>query len=175
MRDFVDSLYENDMKLKIPAEYAEYLHTQPEEIVYYDPENDEQAAIASKVKMKTAAFLVICSIVLLLLFIYVIATKNKLFVIVVMGLMVAIFTSTAIRVIRRKTQVVTGRAVVKTKQRKSGKKKTYYYYVAVAVDQPVKTIYSQIPVSESDYEKIQEGTPIMIVNVSTPGKGVVLD
>lgn len=92
-----------------------------------------------------------------------------------MGLLTALFMAVTARVLCRKIQVVTGRAVIKTKQRKQSKKKIYTYYVAVAVDEPEKAIYSRIPVSKADYDKIQEGTPIMVVNISSSGKGVVLD
>ncbi len=175
MKDFVDSLLENNMMLKLPAEYAEYLQTIPKEIVFHDPENEEQAKIAAKVKMKTVAFLVACSVVLWLLFIYVIASKNKFIVIFLMGVVTAAFTLTAISVIRKKTQVVTGRAVIKTKQRRHGKRKSYSYYVSVAVDEPEKAIYSNISVDKKDYEKIQEGSLILVVNVTATGKGVVLE
>lgn len=175
MKDFISNLLENNMQLKIPIKYAEYLNTRPGEIVYYDPENEEQAKLASKTKMKTVSFLVICSLVLWFLFIYVIATKNKLIVILLMGFVTLAFTAAAIHVVRKKTQVAIGRAVIKTKQRKQGKKKNYSYYVAVAVDTPQKAIYPNIPVSKSDYKKIQEDTPIMIVNVTASGKGVVLE
>lgn len=43
MKDFVNFIYENDMKLEIPAKYAEYLRVQPGKMVYHDPENNEQA------------------------------------------------------------------------------------------------------------------------------------
>lgn len=175
MKDFVNSIYENDMKLEIPVEYAEYIRIQPGKIVYHDPENNEQAAIAARMKIKTAAWLMIGDILLLLIFGYVIATKNTFVVISLMGVLTALFIAETARVLCRKPQVVTGRAVVKTKQRKQGKKRIYSYYTAVAVDEPEKTIYPRIPVSKADYDKIQEGTPIMVVNISSHGEGIVLD
>lgn len=174
MKNFIDSIYENNMKLEIPAEYAEYIRIHPGKIVYHDPENDEQAAIAAKMKMKTAVWLTIGDVLLMIIFVYVIATKNTFIVIFLMGLLTALFMTETARVMCRKLQVATGRAVIKTKQRKQDSKKIYSYYVAVAVDEPEKAIYSRIPVSKADYDKIQEGTPIIIVNISS-GKGAVLD
>ncbi len=116
-----------------------------------------------------------CDILLLLIFVYVIATKNTFVVISLMGVLTALFITVTARVLCRKIQVVTGRAVIKTKQRRQGKRRTYLYYAAVAVDEPEKAIYSRIPISKADYDKIQQGTPIMIVNISSSGKGVVLD
>lgn len=172
MKDFVENLFANDMKLSIPAEYLEYLQTRPGEIVYHEPENDEQAAVVAKMKCKRVALLTIGEVLMLMLLVYVIVTKNTLVVISLMGVMVLTFLMVLIHTVRMKPQVVTGRAVIKTKEWRGNGHNNYSYYVAVAVDWPVKTIYSRIPVSKADYEKIQEGPRIMIVNV---GKGVVLD
>lgn len=174
MKDLITSILENNMKLEIPIEYAEYLKINPGEIPYHDPENEEQAAIARKVKMKTASWLVICSILLWALLAYVIVSKNKPIVIALMGFMAVAFTIASASVVLKKLQVATGRAVIKMKKPSPGKKNSYSYTVAVAVDEPEKAIYSGISVSKKDYKKIQGGMPIMIVNVSS-GKGVVLD
>lgn len=175
MKDFVGSVYADNMMLEIPAEYAEYIRVQPGELVFHDPENDEQAAIVAKMKSETVSFFAIVDVLFLLIFICIIVSVNKFMVIFLMGLLTALFMIETVRVVRRKLQVVTGRAVIKMKKRRHDKRSTYLYYVAVAVDQPEKAIYSGISVSKEDYDKIQEGTPIMIVNISSPGKGVVLD
>lgn len=172
MKNFAKSLHENDMMLKLPAKYSEYLRAEPEEIVFHDPENDEQAKIASKTKRKAVTWISISDIVLLLIFIYVIVTKNKFIVIFLMGAITFAFMAVTTKIIKTKVQVAIGKAVIKIKQREFDKKKTYYYYVAVAVDEPKKAIYSRIQVSKKDFEKIHEGTPIMIINL---GKAVVLD
>lgn len=126
-------------------------------------------------KIKTGAWLMIGDILLLLIFVYVIVTKNTFIVISLMGVLTVLFMAETARVLGRKPQVVTGRAVIKTKQRKYGQRRSYSYYAAVAVDAPEKAIYSRIPVSKADYDKIQEGTLIMVVNIPSSGKGVVLD
>ena len=170
MKDFIESIHKNNGMLELPLEYAEYLNTRPKEIVFHDPENEQQAKLAAKVKLKTGLFLGGCSAVLLFLFVYVIVSKNTLLVISLMGLITFLFSAVFIQLLTKKTQVAIGRAVIKIKQRKS-----YSYFVSVAVDEPEKAIHANIPVSKSDYEKISEGTSIMIVNISSPGKGVVLD
>lgn len=173
MKNLINSILENNLTLEIPAEYSEYLCINPGKIAYHDPENEEQAAIATKMKMKQIAFFMIFDIPIIIILIYVIVTKNKLIVILLMALMAIISITQTIRVISKKLKVVTGRAVIKTKHYRHNK--NYSYYVAVAVDEPEKTIYPNISISKSDYEKIQEGTKIMIVNISSPGSGVVLD
>ena len=175
MKDFIESIHKNNGMLELPLEYAEYLNTKPKEIVFHDPENEQQAKLAAKVKLKTALFLGGCSAVLLFLFVYVIVSKNTLLVISLMGLITFLFSAVFIQLLTKKTQVAIGRAVIKIKQRRTGKRKSYSYFVSVAVDEPEKAIHANIPVSKSDYEKISEGTSIMIVNISSPGKGVVLD
>ncbi len=175
MKDFVSNLLENNMQLKLPMEYAEYLQNGPAEIVFRDPANEAQEKLARKTKIKSAVWLVCCSILLWLLSIYVIAGKKELLVIVLMCLITLLFTGATLRLLCTKTQVAIGRAVIKTKHRRHGKRKSYSYYVAVAVDEPRKAIHGQISVSRSVYNKIEEGTPIMILNISSPGTGVVID
>ena len=77
MKDFVSNLLENNMQLKLPMEYAEYLQNGPAEIVFRDPANEAQEKLARKTKIKSAVWLVCCSILLWLLSIYVIAGKGS--------------------------------------------------------------------------------------------------
>lgn len=172
MEKFTKSLFENNMMLKLPPEYAEYLQSAPGEINFHDPENEEQAKIAAKRKRSHVTLLSIADIVLLLIFIYVIVTKNQFIVIFLMGVITFISIVLTVKTIKTKVQVAIGRAVIKIRKCRSGKKRSYLYTVAVAVDEPKKAIHSGILVSRKDYKKIQEGTRIMIINI---GKAVVLD
>ncbi len=175
MKEFRKLLNENDMVAKIPAEYFEYLQTQPKELVFHDPENDEQAKIASRVKNKTLRMFVFGDVILLLILIYVIVTKNKFIVISLMGVMIVLFVTKTVEIARKKPQVVVGKAVTKQKKWDAthNLKTKYNYYVSIAVDEPEKAIHSMIPVSKKDYERVEEGMRIIVVNSS--GQGFILD
>lgn len=175
MKDFTESLIENGMVAKIPIEYAEYLQTKPKELVFHDPENEEQAKIASRIKLKTLILLTLGGSIILFLFIYVIVTKNSLLVISLMGLMVVIFMIFIIRTAKTKPQVAIGRAIAKQKKLRnsSSTRNQYSHYVTITVDKPEKAIHSMIPVSKKVYERVEEGMKIMVVNSS--GQGIILD
>ncbi|MBP3708581.1 MAG: hypothetical protein J6J36_08330 [Clostridia bacterium] len=175
MKDFRELLDENDMVAKIPAEYSEYLQTQPKELVFHDPENDEQAKIASGVKKKTLGMFVFGDIILLLILIYVIVTKNTFIVISLMGVLTVMFVTKTVQIARKKPQVVVGKAVTKQKKWNATHhlKNKYDYYVSIAVDEPEKAIHSMIPISKKDYERVEEGMRIIVV--SSSGQGFILD
>ncbi len=175
MKDFRENLIENGMVAKIPIEYAEYLQTQTKELKFHDPENDEQAKIALREKRKTLGMLMFGDVVCSLILIYVIVTKNTFLVISLMGLLTVVFVINTVPVARRKPQVVVGRAVAKQKKRDftSNAVRKFNYYVSIAVDEPEKAIHSMISVSKKDYEKVEEGMRVIVVNVSR--KGIVLD
>lgn len=177
MKDFTESLFENGMVAKLPLEYAEYLQTTPKKLVFYDPENEQQAKIATRIKRNRLAVLTLVGLIMLFLFIYVIVTKNTLLVISLMGLMVVIFMIFIIRTAKTKPQVAIGRAVTKQKRLRlnnsSSTRNQYSYYVTIAVDKPEKAIHSGIPVSKKVYERVEEGMKIMVVNPS--GQGIILD
>lgn len=171
MKDFREHIMENSMVAKIPVEYAEYLQTHSKKLVFHDPENDEQAKIALRIKNKTLKWLVPADLFVSLIFIYVIVTQNTLLVISLMGLLTVSFVVGTIRIVNTKPQVVVGRAVAKREEWDTGNK--YRYYVSIAVDEPEKAIHSRIPISKKDYERVEEGMRIMVVNPS--GQGVILD
>lgn len=175
MKDFRESLNENGMVAKIPIEYAEYLQIQPKELVFHDPENDEQAKIASRVKTKKLILLVFVDALLLLCLIYVIVTKNTFFVISVIALLTLMLAIETVKIARKKPQVVVGRAVAKQKKWNAMHNSTnkHDYYVSIAVDEPEKAIHSMIPVSKKVYERVEEGMRIMVVNSSR--RGIILD
>lgn len=175
MKDFREILNENGMVAKIPVEYAEYLQTQPKELVFHDPENDEQAKIASRIKTKKLKLFVFGDVLLSLILIYVIVTKNTFIVISLMGLFTLMFVIKTVQIARKKPQVVVGRAVAKQKKWRATHhlKNKYDYYVSIAVDEPEKAIHSMIPVSKKVYERVEEGMRIMVANSS--GQGIILD
>ena len=175
MKDFREILNEDGMEAKIPAEYVEYIQTQPKKLVFHDPENDEQAKIASGIKRKSLAWLVLGDVFLLLIFIYVIVTKNTFLVISLMGLITGTFVIKTVQIASKKPQVVVGRAVAKQSKWDATHNlhNKYNYYVSIAVDEPEKAIHSMIPVSKKVYERVEEGMRIMVVSPS--GQGVLLD
>lgn len=170
MKNFVRSIYENGMKLEIPAEYSEYMNPNSGRIIYHDPENEEQASIAVKAKAKLLAFMSMIVILLLIFTVVAVTDGNKTTAAILMCAFTAIVIGFTVRIACIKPQVVIGRAVIKTKQLRQGSGRRFSYHVAIAVDKPEKTIYSGINVSRKDYEIIQEGTPIIVVNITGNGR-----
>ncbi len=170
MKDFLNSIYENNMRLEIPAEYSEYIHLHPVKIAYYDPENEEQASIAAKVKSKLLCMMTMTVVLLLIFTIVAITDGNKTTAAILMCAFTTLFIGFTLRIVCMKPQIVTGRTVIKTKQLRQGSGRRYSYHVAIAVDKPEKAIYSGINVSKKDYEIIREGTPILVVNITGNGR-----
>ena len=174
MKDLFNSISSNNMKLEVPAEYAEYVMSPHAKMVFHDPENDEQARIANKVKKRSAIGIIAADVLFVLLLIFVIVGQKQMSLILMVSFMTILITVLTIRTLTKKVQVAIGRAVVKKKELPSGKLRTYEYFAYVAVDKPTKTIYPRIVISEEDYNKIKVGTPMLIGNLGS-GKGVVLD
>lgn len=123
------------------------------------------------IRRELKKWLVPADLLLLLIFIYVIVTQNTLLVISLMGLLTVSFVMVTIRIASKKPRVVVGRAVAKREEWAASNK--YCYYVSIAVDEPEKAIHSRIPISKKDYERVEEGMRIMVVNSS--GQGIILD
>lgn len=170
MKDFVNYMYKNNIKLEIPVEYSEYINPNSGRIVYHDPENEEQASIAAKVKSKLLCMMTMTVVLLLIFTIVAITDGNKTTAAILMCAFTTLFIGFTLRIVCMKPQIVTGRTVIKTKQLRQGSGRRYSYHVAIAVDKPEKTIYSGINVSKKDYEIIREGTPIIVVNITGNGR-----
>ncbi len=170
MKDFVKFIYENGMELEIPVEYSEYMNPNSGRIVYCDPEDEEQAAIAAKVKAKMLFMMTIVVVFLLIFTVVAVTDGNKTTAAILMCAFTALFIGFTVRIVCIKPQVAIGRAVIKTKQLRQGSGRKFSYHVAIAVDKPEKTIYSGINVSRKDYEIIQEGTQILVENITGNGR-----
>lgn len=141
--------------------YADKGYVKSTNIDFRKPETDEEEVFIKKVNFKAFLFLLFMAVIFLALFIYSFFTKTSIIVKIGSFLLTAYIGYLAFNT-RKNTDLFIGKAVYKERVRKSGSGKIVYdYYVSVA-NEETKEIYVRNKVSELDYLRIEEGTPILI-------------
>lgn len=154
---------------ELSAKYSEYQGLPVSQIQYQDARNDEDKKKARKVGLHydilMTVFFVVFAIVTVLTFIGDTGILLKLLLVAITGLIgFLLFKSLLV-----KPKVAYGKAIYKQRRlvghvgsRRSAKR--YVYLVTFIPDGDEKVLYKGVQVSRKDFEQIQEGTPIMVVN-----------
>lgn len=148
----------------LSQKYIDYRPVNPSEVRYRDVQNDFEKEMASKVANGVTWLIAIVGIAFTASGILGVSTgKTALgIIIILMGLGISIY---GIITAMSKVQVAYGRAVWKNFRynNTSGARRTKMYFASVIIDEPEKIIVRDIQTSKEDYEKIIEGTPMMII------------
>ena len=152
--------------------YANQGYEKTANIIYRNPENEQEEIFIKKVNIKTFIFLMIITIAFLVTLLISFVTDAKIIVKIIVGVIVLISGYFTYKSISTK-ELMIGKAVYKERKRStSGKNRSYTYFVSVADDKN-KKIYTRIQISKKEYELVEEGTPILISKGS--GKGYIYD
>ncbi|MBR2704436.1 MAG: hypothetical protein IKE91_03105 [Clostridia bacterium] len=153
----------------LSEKYSDYQSCPVSEIVYQDarsPEDEKKARkIAIQFNLFIGLFFVVFGTITVLTFITDTTILVKALLTVITGIIGYVF----LKSIFEKPKVTYGRAVYKYRRlvghvgsRRSAKR--YVYIITFIPDNGEKKIYTGVQASQKDYEQIQEGTPIIIVN-----------
>ena len=141
--------------------YAEQGYVKSTNIDFRSPENDREEMFVKKVNNKAFIFLLFFSLIFVVVGIYSIISKAKI-IVSILSVLIGLYSGYLAFKARRNTELFIGKAVYKERVRKTGSgKRIYNYYVSVANDY-TKEIYTRIRISELDYLRVEEGTPILI-------------
>ena len=169
-----DQINENLLNLQklneLPAKYVGYKSVLPSQFEYHNIENGEQEKIAKEIGNQKLLIIAIATIAFgassLLAFI----TENTVLGIVIL-LITAVLLYLLISTITSKPKVAFGKAVWKNwdyarTNGRIGNNKIYYVSV-INDDGPEKLICSRIQTTKADYDRIEEGTPILVIKKGT--------
>lgn len=163
-----------DVLQKGAVKYADYKVQPLSEAEYHDPENVEQVEKAEKIEKmnnKKIPIILMCTLLFSAISIYIIWTtaewtKEIIMIALTMFIATALLIRFSIKMIKdkpKKVQVITGKAIYKD-TRSHSRNRGYSYLVSIIPDSGEKVIYRKIPISREDYERVTEGTHIMVVN-----------
>ena len=163
---------------EVSAKYADHQQKNAADIVYRKAVSDAEAARALKMKRKLAAITGAATALFGLLTIVTIAGKKGVGGIVIMAALTLLLGFITYKSLSGEPQVMTGVAVFKQEHKGSGggagKRTARIYSVAVKPDSGERVIYKGIRVSYAEYNKISEGTPVLVVKTGTTAEACVL-
>ena len=165
-----DQINENIANLQglkdLQAKYADYKSVLPSQFEYHDIENEEQEKIAKKIGNQKLLITAIATIAFgassLLAFI----TGNTVLAIIIL-LITVVLLFVLISTLTSKPKVAYGKAVWKSwdyTHTNGSMSKNKIYYVSVINDNgPEKLVCTRIQTTKVDYDRIEEGTPILVI------------
>lgn len=160
-----------DVLNDLGSKYSDYIPKMSSEIVYHDPETLEQEMLAKSIVKKNdkSILLYMASLISIALFIYMIVNKGNITGIIIMFIFCGICVAMSIFNIKskfEKTQIMIGKVadkhIVRNYERSTYRNRTAE--VSVIPDGGEKIIYRNIRISIEDYEKVIEGSTVMVVN-----------
>ena len=163
MRNLFEIAYNVDSVHELVGRYVGYTKRNANELEYHEPENDEQLAKAKAVRKRVLTGFSAITAAFLIFTVLMAVTGNKLYLVAIMVIGTLVLAFMTLRLMRQTAQVTEGKVVLKHYDRKLGSKKKTYYFVTAAIDYPEKVICTRIPISKADYEKVKEGSPILLV------------
>lgn len=163
MKNLFEIAYNIDSLNELAGRYVGYTKRMANEIEYHEPVNEEQLAKAKDVRKKPRLAFLAITVLFLIASIFGVVTGSELYfnlIVIFCTIFLAVMT---IRLMREEIQVTEGNVVLKHYDRKIGSKRKTAYYVTAAIDYPEKVICTRILISKADYEKVDEGSPILLV------------
>lgn len=148
----------------LAEKYPEYKTGDVNKIVFHDPENEEQAQKAKKIASSVQRFLYLALIIFVATAVLMILAKTPIWATVLDIAICIVIGIIAIKSQIQKVQIITVKAIYKNRERMRNSNNSYMYFISVIPDNGEKVIYQRIQISEEDYQKVTEGTPVMIVN-----------
>ena len=156
----------NEMS-ELREQYADYKLAHISSAQFYDPETEEQKTKANKVVKSVLAVYYMISVVFIASFIGAIFLSTQIIVTVLIGLIMVFVVALTLGAQFKKVQIFKGKAVYKQARLvrvTSKRRRNYTYVISVIPDSGEKVIYREIQVSKNDFDQIEEGTPVMVIN-----------
>ncbi len=174
MKNLFETAY-NDVSLnEMAAKYYGYVSRSPKDIVFRDPDNQEQLKKAKKIRRKVLLMVSIATVIFFLSGVLAFLNGNKPSLVLFIGIFtLGLFVYTLFLLCQR-TQIATGRVVLKHVNNTIGSRKRNTYLVSVAIDYPEKIICTDIQMNLDDYERSSEGTPVLLVKNFTSCQACIL-
>lgn len=153
---------------EISKKYSSLGYKKSDNIHFRKPATEEEENFIKKANIKTFTFLLVITLVFIITFIISFITGAYIIIKILLGLIVLASGYFTYKTISTKDLMI-GKAIYKERKRNtSGKRRSYMYFVTV-IDEDNKLIHSRIQISKTDYELIEEGTPILISKGSKKG------
>lgn len=160
IEDFIGGLAE------VSERYSSYKEVNPSEIEYHEPANEAQRKAASTCKNGAGPLIAIVGLGFLASGIFMMVNSTYFamgIVICLISIGILIFAG---RTIFSKPVTAECRAVWKQMRytsRGSSGRRSRSYYVTVVFDHPEKLLCKLVQTTKADYEKIEEGTPVLLI------------
>lgn len=159
----IDDLNNKINNLKDAAtKYYGYPEGEFQDMPFYEPDTEELSEKAEKLRKKTLKGVYLFTGVFLLFLIIGIISGASFKGILIMSVLTAIMIVVCICMTRKKAEIAIGTAVFKYDEGNVGTKQKRYY-VSIIVE---GVIYTRLPIRRNDYDKVEEGTQILIEKVS---------
>lgn len=157
---------------EISKKYAKLGYEKSDHINFRNPENVDEEDFVKKANIKTFIFLLVITLIFITTFIFAFIVDTKLLVKILLGvisLLCGFFTYKSIST----KELMIGKAIYKERKRDtSGKRRTYLYFVTI-IDEERKLIHSRIQISKTEFDIVEEGTPILVSKGT--GKGYIYE
>lgn len=167
---FMDKISDYAERLEAAqAKYGSYRKVRPAELQdFHEPVNEAQKQIAKKDSTDSVKFICVVGLFFVLFGVIGIFAGGRSSVvpsiaIIVVGLIIA---GIGIVMVAGKTQVMEGGKAAWKQTHRTGSRRhrgSTSYRVSVYFDHPEKVVVPLVQTTKSDYERIEEGTPILII------------
>ena len=145
--------------------YSEYKSVAVSSLDYHEVESEEQLGRIKKAGRKNSLVIVVVLVAFLLTGVFsIIKAEYAIGVVLILfsGLLVFLYLPGVFK----KPMIKKGKAVWKQTRHTGSRHRNGYnrtYYVTVAFEKPEKMLCQLVQTSKEDYEKISEGTPVILV------------
>lgn len=162
MKNFDDIVQKAEEINSLGAKYHGLPKGNFKDIPFSEPDTEEISKRAEQMKRKTLNGIYIATGIFLVFLIMGTITGQTTGGIILMGILTAVMIAFSIYMTLKKPETAKGTAIFKYDEGKVGTRQKHYY-VTVIVE---GVIYSHIPIRRKDYDKTEEGTPVLIEKVS---------
>ena len=157
-----------DQLHELSERYSDYQRLPNSKIVYRDIENPEHLKKAKKITSKYNLFIIVIALVFGLTTVASFFSDTDLFIKLLLCAITVFLVALVCKSMFSKPKIAYGIAIYKDRtfyggSARLGRPERYMYYITFVPDGE-KVLYTRIKVSMEDYNQIQEGTRVMVVN-----------
>ncbi len=150
---------------EVSARYSDYREVVPSKIDYHEPENEMQEKVAKKCRAGAGPLIATVGAVFLAAGIFMAVKSGPLVFGIIISLLGAGILVFAGMTLLSRPMVAECRAVWKqvryTSKSSGGRSKTYH--VTVVIEHPEKLLCKLVQTTKADYDRIEEGTEVLLV------------
>lgn len=162
----VDNMFEELETLS--AKYSDYQGLQASQIEYEDARNQDDYQRAKKISKNYDIFIIIFFVIFAATTVGSFFTDAGFLVRALLIVCTGVVGYVLAKSLFKETKVAYGKAIYKQKRlaRHSGTRSArgYIYLITFIPDNGEKKLYTGVQISKREYEQIEEGTPVMVVN-----------